>query len=158
MSTQQTRLITKCHKRPSKRASLVRFFLQVPWSDLLSPDSSCKFKLGTFTDIINLGLNMIMPERSIKVYETDRPWLSAQFKQLIARRHKALVCQNQVNRERKCCWKVYYENKVKSLHSSRPRDWWREVKQLCGSSKSTKRDLKSMLHQDLVCEGAVLAE
>ena len=32
------------------------------------------------------------------------------------------------------------------------------MKQLCGSTKSTERDLKSMLHKDLVCEDAVLAE
>ena len=53
-----------------------RFFLQVPWPDLLSPELSCELKLRTLTDIINLGLNTIMPERSTKVHETDRPWLS----------------------------------------------------------------------------------
>ena len=68
------------------------------------------------------------------------------------------ILRNKVNRERKRCRKVYYENKVEGLRASRPRDWWREVKQLCGSTKSTERDLKSMLHKDLVCEDAVLAE
>ncbi|CAH3022045.1 unnamed protein product [Porites evermanni] len=108
-----------------------------------------------------------MPERSTKVYVIDRPWLSVQLKQLIARRQKAFasgnhylfkILRNKVNRERKRCRKVYYENKVEGLRASRPRDWWREVKQLCGSTKSTERDLKSMLHKDLVCEDAVLAE
>ena len=32
------------------------------------------------------------------------------------------------------------------------------MKQLCGSTKFTERDLKSQLHKDLVCEDAVLAE
>jgi len=32
------------------------------------------------------------------------------------------------------------------------------VKQLCGSAKTTGRDLKSILHPDLVCEEVVLAE
>ena len=68
-----------------------RFFLQVPWSDLLSPDLSSELKLRTLTDIINLGLNTIMPERSPKEYETDRHWLSVQLKQLIARRQKAFA-------------------------------------------------------------------
>lgn len=44
------------------------------------------------------------------------------------------------------------------LHDSKSRDWWREVKQLCGSAKTTGRDLKSILHPDLVCEEVVLAE
>lgn len=144
-----------------------RFFLQVPWSDLLSPDLSCELKLRTLTDIINLGLNTIMPARSTKVYETDRPWLSVHLKHLIARRQKAFasgnqylfeILRNKVNRERKRCRRVYYENKVDGLRASRPRNWWKEVKQLCGSTKSTERDLKSKLHKDLVCEDAVLAE
>ena len=63
-----------------------------------------------------------------------------------------------MNRERKRCRKVYYENKVEGLCASRPRDWWGEVKQLCGSTKSTERDLKSKLHKDLVGEDAVLAQ
>lgn len=144
-----------------------RFFLQVPWSDLLSPDLSCELKLRTLTDIINLGLNTIMPGRSTKVYETDRPWLSVHLKHLIARRQKAFasgnqylfkILRNKVNRERKRCQRVYYENKVDGLHASRPRNWWKEVKQLCGSTKSTERDLKSKLHKDLVYKDAVLAE
>lgn len=144
-----------------------RFFLQVPWSDLLSPDLSCELKLRTLTDIINLGLNTIMPGRSTKVYETDRPWLSVHLKHLIARRQKAFasgnqylftILRNKVNRERKRCRRVYYENKVDGLRASRPRNWWKEVKQLCGSTKSTERDLKSKLHKDLVYKDAVLAE
>ena len=53
---------------------------------------------------------------------------------------------------------VYYENKVKDLHDSKPRNWWREVKQLCGSVKSSSgRDLTSILHPDLVCDVPTLA-
>ncbi|XP_066024381.1 uncharacterized protein [Pocillopora verrucosa] len=166
-SKSKCKIILSRDKRLSKRVSVGRFFLQVPWSDLLSPDLSCELKLRTLTNIINLGLNTIMPERSTKVHETDRPWLSVRLKQLIARRQKAFasgnqylfkILRNKVNRERKRCRKVYYENKAEGLRASRPRDWWREVKQLCGSTKSTERDLKSMLHKDLVCEDAVLAE
>ena len=65
---------------------------------------------------------------------------------------------HKVNRVRKRCRKVYYENKVKDLHYSKPRNWWREVKQLCGSAKSSSgRDLTSILHPDLVCDVPTLA-
>ena len=47
---------------------------------------------------------------------------------------------------------VYYENKVKDLQDSRPRNWRREVNQLCGSAKTTGPDLTSILHPDLVCD------
>ena len=42
------------------------------------------------------------------------------------------LLRNKVNRERKRCRKLYYNAKVRELSGSKPRDWWREVKQLCG--------------------------
>ena len=89
-----------------------------------------------------------MPKLSVKVHETDRPWLTAQFKGLITRRQKALasnneylykILRNKMNRERKRCRSAYYESKVKNLGDTKPRDWWREVKQLCGTAKCTGR-------------------
>lgn len=54
--------------------------------------------------------------------------------------------------------KGYYENKVKDLHDFKPRNWWGEVKQLCGSAKlSSGRDLTCILHPDLVCDEPTLA-
>ena len=115
----------------------------------------------------NYGLNTIIPEQSIRVHKIDQPWISAQFKDLIARRQKALasgntilfkVFGNRVNQKRKRCCNTYYANKVAHLLDARPRDWWREVKQLSGTAKTTGRDLTSMLHQDLICEEPVLAE
>jgi len=63
-----------------------------------------------------------------------------------------------VNRERKRCLMVCYENKVKELQDSKPQNWWREVNQLCGSAKSTGRDLTSILHPDLVCEESTFVD
>lgn len=154
-------------KRPSKVNSLGRFLMEVPWSSLLSSDQSCAGKLSVLTEVINYGLDTIMPVRSIRIHETGRPWVSSQLKQLIIRRQKAFtsgnlplfkILRNKVNRERKRCRKVYYENKVKDLHDFKPRNWWGEVKQLCGFAKSSSgRDLTSILHPDLVCDEPTLA-
>ena len=67
-------------KRPIKIASVGRFLLQVPWPDLLSHDQSCDDKMSILTEIVNYGLDTIMPERSIRVHETDRPWMNSQLK------------------------------------------------------------------------------
>lgn len=140
-SKPKCKVIKARDKRPSKVASVGRFLLQVPWSGLFT-DQSSEEKLKMLTEIINFGLDTIMPKRSVKVHETDRPWLTIQLKTLITRRQKAFasgneslykILRNKVNRERKRCRRVYYENKVKDLHDSKPRDWWREVKQLCGT-------------------------
>ena len=162
-SKPKRKIIKSRDKRPSKVESVGRFFLGVPWSSLLSPAQSCEEKLPILTGVINFGLDTIMPHH---VHESDRPWVSAQLKQLIVRRQKAFasgnkplfkILRNKVNRERKRCRRVYYENKVKDLQDSKPRDWWREVKQLCGSPKTTGSDLKSLPHPVLVCDKSTLA-
>ena len=69
------KIVKSRDKRPSKIASVGRFLQQIPRSQIFSSDQSCEEKLRVFTKIINFGLNTIMPERPIKIYETDRPWL-----------------------------------------------------------------------------------
>ncbi|CAB4000419.1 Hypothetical predicted protein [Paramuricea clavata] len=95
-----------------------------------------------------------MPERSIKVHKTDEPWMNANLKQFIKRRQKAFssgdvflykLLRNKVNRERKRCRMIYYKNKVQDLQHTKPCDWWREVKQFCGTSKAARRDIRSIL-------------
>ena len=90
----------------------------------------CK-KLSLLTEVINYGLDTIMPVRSIRIHETDRPWVLLQLKQLIILRKKLFtsgnlplfkILSNKVNRVRKRCRKVNYENKVKDLHDFKPRN------------------------------------
>ena len=47
---------------------------------------------------------------------------------------------------------------MKDVQDSKPRNWWREVNQLCGSAKTTGRDLTSILHPDLVCDESTLVD
>ena len=163
----QYKTIKARDKHPSKRNSLGRFLLQVPWSKLLCAAQTCEQKVQTLTDVINYGLNTIMPEHSIRVNETDRPWISVQLKDLIACRQQALasgkrmlykILRNKVNRERKRFRKTYYESKIGDLHDYNPRDWWREVKQICGTAKTIRLDVTSMLHEDLICKEPVFAD
>lgn len=139
----------------------------MPWSELLSLEQTCEQKLQTVTDVINYWLDTIMSKRSIRVHEKDRPWIPVQLKDLIACRQQALASRNRtlykilrkkVNRERKRYRKTYYTNKIEDLHYSNPCDWWRVVKQICGTPKKTRQDLTSMPHQDLICEEKVLAD
>ena len=60
-----------------------------------------------------------MPEKSVRVYPTDRPWINAEIKSLIQKRQKAFnsgnlidfkKLRNKVNRERKRCRQLYYQN------------------------------------------------
>ena len=144
-------------KRPSNIRSLGRYLLEIPW-DHLSSIPSVDQKLSFMTSIINYGLNSIMPERTSTIHPNDRPWINNNLKLLIKRRQKAFasgnvtlfkLLRNKVNRERKRCRKTYYQTKVHKLRDTKPSDWWHEVKQLCGMSKSNKKSLRDSLHQDL---------
>ena len=104
---------------------------------------------------------LIMPEQSIKIHHNDQPWVNSSLKSLINWRQKALasgditvfkLLRNKVNREQKRCRKLYYQTKVRNLRDTKPKDWWCEVKQLCGTSKPNKKGLKDSLHQDLCQE------
>lgn len=53
---------------------------------------------------------------------------------------------------------VYYEKKVKDLCDTKPHNWWRDVKQLCGTAMQTGNDLKTCLHPDLICDKKTLAQ
>ena len=54
------------------------------------------------------------------------------------------LLRNKVNRERKRCRKSYNKAKVQQLSESKPHDWWREMKQLCGL-KTEQKNLRSIL-------------
>ena len=79
-------------KRPSKKSSFGRYPSNVPWANFLSDDKSSEEKLTIFTDIIDLGLNILMPEKSIRVYPTDLPWMNAEIKSFIQKRQKGFNC------------------------------------------------------------------
>ena len=81
-------------KQPSNIACLGHFLLKVPWEDMLAPYNSSEEKLAILTDVVNYGINTIMPERSMKVHAADRPWITDQLKRLIAKRQKAFTSGN----------------------------------------------------------------
>ena len=80
---------------------------------------------------------------------------NADLKQLVQKRQLAFasgdkflfkLLRSKVNRERKRCRAIYYDNKVRDLKKdTTPCDWWREVKQLCGNGDSAGKDIRSML-------------
>ena len=75
----QTTSIKVRDKRPSKVASVGRYLQEIPWSNLFSENQPCDDKLSIMTQIISYSLDTIMPERSIRVHTTDRPWMNSNF-------------------------------------------------------------------------------
>ena len=98
-----------------------------------------------------------MPLKTVKVHQNDQPWMNSNLKRLIKKRQKALAqnnhalykqLRNKVNRCRKNCRKLYYEAKVKELKHTKPKDWWKGVKHLCGHQQKSTSNIFANLQQD----------
>ena len=107
-------------KWPSDVASLGRYLLEIPWDSVLSQSESARDKLVPIARVINSSLNIIMSKRSVRVHQSDRPWLNPDLIPLIHNRQRAfsswdtllfkLLSNNfKVERERKRCREIYYK-------------------------------------------------
>ena len=115
-------------------------------------------KATYFNDIIQIGLNTLMPTKSVKLHSNDAPWMTGHLRLLIRERQKALneknthlfrFYRNKVNRERKLCRERYYQIKVKKLNNQDPKKWWNECKRLSGMSNPKKNILAKLFSKGL---------
>ena len=149
------KVITKRDTRTSRKLELGRYLNAINWSTI---DSlvNCEDKLELMTNLINNGLNHIMPIQQEKVHVNDRPWITPKFKKLIRQRQNAFSSgdterfrrfRNLVNRERKILRKTFFTSKVSQLKQAKPSQWWGAVKRISGMSPlSVSQDLISQLN------------
>ena len=109
--------------RPSSSQALGRFLSNINWS-VLENVEDVNEKYALFNNIIIMGMDTIMPTKTINLHINDVPWVTGHLKHLIKCRQKALkdncptqfkFYRNQVNRERKYAKAKYYDAKVKDL-------------------------------------------
>ena len=125
---------------------------------VISTVESCEDKVFLFEQIINTGLDLLVPIRPRKIHPTEPSWISSTLKEMIQRRQRALYnntiedfrcLRNKVNRERKQCRAEYFKTNVGHLKHCKPSAWWSEVKKLSDStpSSTTRADItKSLQH------------
>ena len=116
--------------------------------------SACEEKLNIFLQIIQIGIDNIMPERTRKVHPKDAPWMTIKLKELIRSRQEAFHAdrhgpvyrfyRNKVNKERKACKGKYYTSKVQDLKGVNPREWWKEINKLSGAKKKSSNLMNSL--------------
>ena len=77
----------------------------------------------------------------MKICNNEPAWINPKLKSSIRQRQKALAkgnqaqfnkLRNQVNRERKKCRGVFFRTKVSQPKYSKPNQWWKSAKSLCG--------------------------
>jgi hypothetical protein len=80
--------ITVRDTRTSKKNSLGRYLNSIDWS-VINVHDECETKYDMFTKLVKFGLDNIMPEKTLKVYPTDVPWMTTKLKDLIRLRQLA---------------------------------------------------------------------
>ena len=74
-----------CDCRTSKRLELGRYLCGIDWS-LVALAVTCEEKLSILSEVVKIGL---MPEMQSQVHVNDPPWITSEFKELIAQRQRA---------------------------------------------------------------------
>ena len=148
------KLISRRDTRASRKAELGRFFSAVDWS-ILDSAPNIDDRSRQLCDI-TAGLDAIMPAVKSKVHLNDPPWITPEFKTLIAKRQQAFMSgdlasfrhlRNTVNRERKALRERFFASKVKHLKNTKPSQWWGEVKRIARMTPASGSDnLHSLLH------------
>ena len=118
---------------------------QIVWH-FMDTAMTCEDKNTIFTSIISPGPDLLMPEEHFKFHRNDPPWINEDFKQLIKQRQQAFFSgntilykfyRNKVNRARKSLRENFYASKVSHLKHSKLKNWWSEVKRICGMTDLT---------------------
>jgi len=156
-NTSSRRSFTRTDTRASRKRGLGRYFGSIDWS-ILDSAHECESKLQLFHNLVKIGLDTIMPLKTFRLHVNDPPWVTAEFKTLIKARQKAFAqgdiegyrhLRNITNRERKVCRGKFYASKVANLKTTKPSQWWREVKMIAGMASATGgEDIRSHLHLD----------
>ena len=124
LSSQRT--VLKRDTRPSRKAELGGYLSKINWNTLENAES-CEEKNELFSKIISTGVDIIMPERTIKLHSNDAPWVTEDFKRLISLRKRAFSSgklilfkfyRNKVNRTRN-----FFTSTFNQLKLSKPKTW-----------------------------------
>ena len=117
--------------------------------------STCKEQYQYFSDYINHVLDTYLPYVTVKRSSTDKPWVTDNFRELIAKRQQAFNAEdeytfnkyrNRVNRASKNLKKSFYKNSIESLRNSNSSQWWNKTKRLTGNVKDP--NLIKSLHRE----------
>ena len=106
---------------------------------------SCQLQADFFFGVLYDVINLHAPVRVTRVKKSnDKPWITAQFKALIAQRNEAVrkndkvqykILRNGTNRLRKVLQRRFYLKLVELCKNGNPHEWWKANKKICGLVK-----------------------
>lgn len=145
--------VTSRDNRAPAKASFVQALQEVDWTPLYAMDS-CQQQVDLFYATLKDLLDHHMPLRTVSKETRDKPWITEEYKALIAKRQKAhkqgnkamyRLYRNRVNRASKRLRATYYQNQVQDLKDTNPRMWWKKTKSLLGKDVSSASAFQGIL-------------
>ena len=145
--------ITARDSRAPAKSSFVQALQETNWTPLYMLNK-CQEQTELFYSTLTTLLDCHMPFRSKTKQDTDKPWITEDFKALIAKRQQAhkngqtsvyKLYRNRVNRASKRLRASYYQKQVHNLKNTNPRQWWRKTKSLLGKDTSSASAFQGIL-------------
>ena len=142
----------------NEKTLLASELLHIRWEPLYHLPT-CNEQFEFFMEKISELLDTYLPVKTVRKHNTDKPWITEQFKSLIQSRQWALnndrgqykQLRNKVNRMNKSLRSTFYKRKVENLKQSEPRQWWKHVQNLMGQGRSHSNPLQSLANE--ACDG-----
>lgn len=102
-------------------------------------------KVSIFNTLVANMLNIAMPEKSVRVHASDKPWITPHIKNYIKERQSAYT-NGDKDKYAALCVKVadliskakciYYQDKAKNNRFRDPAKWYRSIYKLAGADSS----------------------
>ena len=165
----QTLLKTKIGQ--NERSFFALELQKINWQPLYKLNSVTE-QLAFFNCNIQHLIQKYFPLKKVSIHTNDKPWITYNFKCLIKRRQSAFyqgntalynMLRNKINRQNKLLRRNFYNRKVKQLRESNQKGWWKNIKELMGTSNksqlatfqnltanTTKGNLENLTH-DINC-------
>ena len=74
--TNTKQVITKRDTRPSCKAAMGRYLINVDWPSLFLSLESCDEKWGIFQEVVHIGFDLIMPMKQFRIDTADAAWMT----------------------------------------------------------------------------------
>ena len=144
----------------NERAMFAMDIRNIKWEELYHM-SSCAEQFDFLQTTIMVLVDKHFPWKSVTRHTNDRPWVTDTYRYLVRRRQRAHkmkdqeqynLYRNKVNKMGEKLKYCYYKNKVADLKSTKPTQWWRDMKLLMGE-KPTRSDTPMQDLANNVCDG-----
>ena len=138
----ETRIVrTSGHNEKALFASAL---MNIRWEPMYAM-TNCSDQFNFFLQNITDLLDDFLPLKSVTYRKSDKPWITQRYKDLIAKRQRALfdgnfedykALRNKVNRMSRSLRSTYYSSKVSGLSADGSKKWWNSINELMGRKQS----------------------